>query len=55
MDINPLKVIFKLNSNGECTSQLKSIQDISYFFQYLAKNLNGDKCHLPPKTKFKLF
>ena len=43
MDINPLKVIFKLNSNGEITSQLKSIQDISSFFQFLAKNLNGDK------------
>jgi len=51
MDINPLKLIFKLNSNGECTSQLNSIQDISYFFQYLAKNLNGDK--LSPSFKDK--
>ena len=30
---NPLKLIFKLNSKGECTSQLESIPHISKFFE----------------------
>ena len=43
MNDDPLKLIFKLNSKGECTSQLESIPYISIFFDYLESNLNGEK------------
>ena len=43
MDSNPLKLIFKLNSNGECTSHLESIPHISKFFEYLESNPNGEE------------
>ena len=46
MENNPLKLIFKINSNGDCTSQMESIQDISKFFDFLESNLNGEK-HWP--------
>ena len=43
MDNNPLKFIFKLNSNGDITSQLESKSHFSLFFEFLEKNLNGDE------------
>ena len=43
MDNNPLKFIFKLNSNGDITSQLDSKSHFSLFFEFLEKNLNGDE------------
>ena len=43
MEVNPLKLIFKLNSNGECISQLDSIPHISKFFEYLESNSNGEE------------
>ena len=39
---NPLKLIFKLNSKGECTSHLESIPHISKFFEYLENNVNEE-------------
>ena len=43
MDHDPLKLIFKLNSKGECTSELETVSNIQKFFEYLQKNQNGDE------------
>ena len=43
MENNPLKLIFKLNPNGECISHLESIPHISKFFEYLESNSNGEE------------
>ena len=43
MDNDPLKLIFKLNSKGECTSELETVSNIQKFFEYLQKNQNGDE------------
>ena len=53
MESNPLKLIFKLNTNGECTSQLESIPHISKFFEFLESNQNGEKSspNLEEKSK----
>ena len=43
MEINPLTQIFKLNSNGEPTSHLISLQYISNLFEYLFNNINNEE------------
>ena len=47
MDDNPLKLIFKLDSNGECTSNLESIHYIPKFFEFLESNPDGDDNQFP--------
>ena len=42
MDNNPLKQIFKLDSNGELIPHLETISNISKFFEYLESNPNED-------------
>ena len=52
MEINPLKQIFKLDSNGEPTSHLISLQYISNFFDYLFNNINNEES--PPSVSEKI-
>ena len=39
---NPLKLIFKSNSKGECISHLESIPHITKFFEFLKSNVNEE-------------
>ena len=39
---NPLELIFRLNSKGECTSHLESIPHISKFFEFLENKINEE-------------
>ena len=43
MELNPLTQIFKVNSKGETTSHLNSLQEISDLFTYLLKNINNEE------------
>ena len=43
MELNPLTQIFKVNSKGEITSHLNSLQEISDLFTYLLKNINNEE------------
>ena len=42
MNDNPLKLIFKLDSKGQCSSILESIHNIPKFFEFLESNSNGE-------------
>ena len=47
MNDNPLKLIFKLDSNGQCTPILESIHNIPKFFQFLESNPDGEDNQSP--------
>ena len=47
MNDNPLKLIFKLDSKGQCSSILESIHNIPKFFEFLESNPNGEDNQSP--------